>query len=267
MSYLAPTAGKMEWCYLCKICVYFFCRLKEGGLAEIDRTAERHRAYVKFLTGRFYDAIDRHGFELNELPALASRLRAESQTGQVLIMSSYLEERFEHLMGVQLRDVSSKKKRDEVFGGNGPLSTFGSQVTLCYQLGWLTESGMKRLRCFKSIRNKFAHDAYKASYSDQDVKLWFEPLESDLYSFYRSTSGFALAGSSIKDLDLLSDDERKICSMVLLLAYTCLDLLIYPQAVKHGLPEPAFVEGAPYPKSMISVFHSVYGCVHSLLRD
>jgi DNA-binding MltR family transcriptional regulator len=257
----------VEGCYLYKICVQFICRLKEGGLAEIDRTAERHRAYVEFLTGRFYEAIDRHEFELNELPALASRLRSESQTGQVLIMSSYLEERFEHLMGVHLRDVSSKKKRDEVFGSNGPLSTFGSQVTLCYQLGWLSDGAMRRLRCFKSIRNKFAHDAYKASYSDQDVKLWFEPLESELYSFYRSTSGFALAGSSLKDLDLLSNDERKICSMVLLLAYTCLDLLIYPEAVKHGLPEPAFVDGAPYPKSMISVFQNVYRCVHFLLKD
>lgn len=221
---------------------------------------------MEFLSGRFYKAIDRHGFELNELPALASRLRSESQTGQVLIMSSYLEDRFEHLMGVQLRDVGSKKKRDQVFGSNGPLSTFGSQVTLCYQLGWLSDAGMRRLRCFKSIRNKFAHDAYRASYSDQDVRRWFEPLEEDLFGFYRSASGFATAGSSLKDLDLLSDDERKICSMVLALAYTCLDLLIYPEAIKHGLPAPAFVEGAPYPNTMTSVFQNVYKCVHSLVR-
>lgn len=190
--------------------------------------------FMAELSKRFVTAVDKRNFDLSELPEIVSRLTRESQTGQVLVLSSFLEKQVEALMIFQMGDVETSAKRDEVFGSNGPLSSFGSRVTLCHQLGWLSSQALESLRCFKKIRNKFAHQAYRATYADNDVAAWFAPLEQKFGAWYLNVRASSEKLDSGRELEKLSDDELKICSMAYMVGFVCLDLLLRPEAQKLG---------------------------------
>jgi hypothetical protein len=78
------------------------------------------------------DAAREHVNNINidvmELPELFRRLKLESETAQILIFSSYVEDKISELIKTHLRHLN-KAKEDELFGSNGSLNSFGNRVS------------------------------------------------------------------------------------------------------------------------------------------
>src|ERR1700680_4401644 len=104
---------------------------------------------VGFVATAIYDARIRESrestnkiqFDCSDLPELFKRLRSESETAQILIFSSFLDDKVTSLIKSHL---DSKNIEDAIFGGNGPLGTFGSRIALSFHLGWLSRTQKKK---------------------------------------------------------------------------------------------------------------------------
>jgi hypothetical protein len=133
---------------------------------ELNRTAleAAAKAMHDYQVGAARKAIDDTEFDSSEMPAIFRRLHRESETSQVLVVSSYLEDRFVSLLVNQMADMQSEDAKGKVFGNNGPLATFGSRITLSYHLGWIKKDTVDRLNNFRKIRNIFAHQAFYILY-------------------------------------------------------------------------------------------------------
>ena len=139
----------------------------EWGNTERDRVAKAiYDTQVKEARAH----IDRLTFDPQEVEDLARRLQSESQTAQVLIFYSYLDDRIQQLIQLQLRPNQSKAEVDRLFGVNGPLSTFSSRILLAYHLAWLSQDIREKLDAFRKIRNEFAHRAFKIAIDDPSLK-------------------------------------------------------------------------------------------------
>jgi hypothetical protein len=57
--------------------------------------------------------------DVRELPELFKRLKNESETAQILILSSYIDDKITYLMKNNLYYLN-KEKENEIFGSNGP---------------------------------------------------------------------------------------------------------------------------------------------------
>ena len=119
---------------------------------------------------RAREQIDTLTFDPEEVEDLARRLQKELQPAQVLIFYSYLDDRIQQLIQVQLRPNQGKGEMDRLFGINGPLSTFSSRVLLAYHLAWLSDGIRDKLDAFRKIRNEFAHRAFKVTIDDPSLK-------------------------------------------------------------------------------------------------
>jgi hypothetical protein len=117
------------------------------------------------------EAIDKTAFDSKDLSHLFARLAGESETAQILIFASYLEDRIRLLIKERLLHIVSQRDEEEIFGGNGPLATFANRLNISYRLGWLSKEQKERLDAFRKIKNDFAHNAFKVTLSDARISL------------------------------------------------------------------------------------------------
>lgn len=202
--------------------------------AEILR--RQHSAIDDVLKERAKAAVDARNFDLDDLPTLFQRLKKETETAQVLIATSYLEDKVKTLLEFQMRDVTSKADNDRLFGSNSPLSTFGSRLTLSYQLGWLEKERLDEATCLRKIRNEFAHRAFEVNFSDEKISALFLPLEKALTNFYKATSPETKTHYKFKPLEELTPDERKTASMAFVITFVCMELLTRPEYQRLRVP-------------------------------
>jgi DNA-binding MltR family transcriptional regulator len=177
------------------------------------------------------EQIDRLSFELEEIENLVQRLRNESQTAQVLIFFSYLDDRIQALMMLQLRADQSSTEISRLFGANGPLSTFNNRVLLAFHLGWITPENRAKLDAFRKIRNEFAHRAFKVRIDDPSLAQHLAILDFNISDMMRSVG--------VSEPEAFSS---LLCQLVMLALYTFKDMLVLPtsKAMQVG---PADVAG------------------------
>jgi DNA-binding MltR family transcriptional regulator len=193
------------------------------GDTERDRVAKAvYDAQVK----QAREQIDKLTFDPEEIEDLARRLQTESQTAQVLIFYSYLDDRIQQLIQLHLRMNQSKSETDRLFGVNGPLSTFNNRVLIAYHLGWLSDDIRAKLDAFRKIRNEFAHRAFKVTIDDPSLKP------------YLTTLDFALSAmmdkSNIEKGPLF---DCLLCQLVMLAIQTFQELIVLPAAnAMHVMP-------------------------------
>lgn len=181
-------------------------------------------------------AIEDTDFDSSEMPVIFRRLHGETETSQVLVVSSYLEDRFVSLLSNQMLDMHSEDAKDRVFGNNGPLGTFSSRITMSYHLGWLKKDTLDRLNNFRKIRNIFAHQAFSVSYTDRRVRSLFAPLIKRLKFFDGSAVVAAIEasdGASLRRIVDATESRRNLCSLALLVGDVCRDLLVLPEALRY----------------------------------
>lgn len=202
------------------------------------------QAIYKVAVDRARDIIDTVPFEVEELPQLFERLKSETETAQVLIFGSYLEDRIEALFKARLFHLDSSKTENAVFGGHGPLDTFGNRVTLAYHLGWLRPEQRQKLTAFQKIRNAFAHKAFRVRFSDPDIANRLDFISYDLENMVNAMRS-SLADEErdiIPTYDKITTEHRYLCNFVMLFWHTVKDFLVLPAALVNQV-EPAHVVG------------------------
>ena len=194
-----------------------------------------HAIYTASV-GQARTSVDQIEFDANELPELFQRLTTESETAQVLIFASYLEDRVFLLIKSRMHHLHSRNQIDAVFGSNGPLHTFGNQLLLAHQLGWLSTTQKSKLDAFRKIRNEFAHRAFKASLSDNSVAENFRKIDYGVTEFLAPIRK-SLDGGEDEDLlvpdDQLTKEQLYLCNLAILADRTFSELLVFPAAVAY----------------------------------
>ena len=71
--------------------------------------------------------------------------------------------------------VEDEKEVKRLLEPEGPLSTYGSRVTISYCLGFIGDIVKSDLRLIGKIRNRFAHDL-RADFSDPQISQWCKAL-------------------------------------------------------------------------------------------
>jgi hypothetical protein len=156
----------------------------EWGGTQRDRVAKAlYDHHVKSAR----EQIEKMPFDPEEVEELVRKLRLESQTAQVLIFFSYLDDRIQQLISLQLRSNTSKTELDRLFGAMGPLSTFSNRVLIAYHLGWLSTSNREKLDAFRRIRNEFAHRAFKVQIDDPLLAPHLATLDFDIPAMIEKT--------------------------------------------------------------------------------
>ncbi|MDT0228498.1 hypothetical protein N7583_22310 [Serratia marcescens] len=110
-----------------------------------------------------------NGFGSDLFARYYKMLEEESDRGAVLIASGLFEEALQEIISKRL--LPSVTNKDPLFGSEGaPLSTFGAKIEMAYRLGVINEGIRELLNKFRKMRNEFAHNIYKASFTETDVK-------------------------------------------------------------------------------------------------
>jgi hypothetical protein len=169
-------------------------------------------------------AIDAFSIEHGSIVDLVAKLLTESETAQVLIFYSYLDDAIERLMRLHMHDVSSETARDAVFGFNSPLGSFGARVAMAFHLGWITSKHKVRLTAFRKVRNEFAHRAFKTSIGDPLVASQLKLIDYDIEKMLEPH----------KDVLAEQYDMRKenilLSRLIMLASQTFVELLTLPVA-------------------------------------
>jgi hypothetical protein len=178
------------------------------------------------------ESIDKLQFDPFEIEDVAGKLTKESETAQVLIFYSYLDDRIQQLLKMQLDHLDSRSDEERLFGLNGPLSTFSSRVLVAYHLGWISTVHKLRLDAFRKIRNEFAHRAFRISISDPSLRPYLETLNFGLPELLANAVDEAERGNL----------GNVLCQLVMLAWRTFQELIVLP-AAKSMQVAPSDVAG------------------------
>ncbi len=169
-------------------------------------------------------AVEATRFSASGMHELFSRLLRESETAQILIFYSYLDDRIQNLITSSLFHLDSKRRIENVFGINGPLSTFSSRVLLAFHLGWLQPTTKQKLDAFRKLRNAFAHNAFRISTKDKEIAALLEMISMGLKAMFENS---AIGKDGIYDFSRLDS----LLGNLSYLAFTTFhDLLVLPAA-------------------------------------
>ena len=154
-----------------------------------------------------------NGTKLFELAWFKKELPSESNRGQVMVVSAYLEDLVERALRVFLPNSDAKKSLLD--GAMAPISKFAAKTSLAHCLGLLTQQEYNNLTIVRKIRNKFAHKVH-ISFETPDVaalvanldfalaQLDTNPITKPIEPHYR----FQLATSAL--LSALHDRSDRI---------------------------------------------------------
>jgi hypothetical protein len=170
------------------------------------------------------EAVDRIPFDPSEVGDFVTKLLNESPTAQVLIFYSYLDDRIQNILALQMHHFESQNAIDRVFGLNGPLNTFSSRILIAYHLGWIAEELKTRLDAFRKMRNVFAHRAFKVTITDPDITSHLAALD------YTPTGIFENLKVAVPTLPFTSN---LLCNLIVLALRTFEQLLVLPIARAH----------------------------------
>lgn len=170
------------------------------------------------------EAVDRLSFDCTGLDDFVSELASETETAQVLIFHSYLDDRMQQLIEQQLKYLDTQAARERLFGNNGPLGTSSSRTLMAYHLGWLSQERADRLDAFRKIRNIFAHEAFKTTMVDPRVAAQLARIDYDIEKIMGSGAMRARHGQS-----------SVLAKLVVLAFQTFVDLMVLPAAKEFGV--------------------------------
>lgn len=182
----------------------------QAELKNVDEIDDRFELFLKVIEkldpfsasteAVIRKAIAEAGLEV-EIPTVVFQLQRalyeESDRGCVLMGAAFLESE----LGEVLRShfVDDPQAAIDFLGRQGAGSSFSARVELCYLLGLIGPAARRDLNLIRKIRNAFAHDPFRVSFTDQAVAARSAQLKHDLFSitegprtrFIRSVMGIA----------------------------------------------------------------------------
>lgn len=95
-------------------------------------------------------------------------LHQESDCGFALIAAAWIDDSIQDV--IRSRFIDNKKSVDELIVGDAPLATFSARIKLLYCMGIITDDEKKDLNIIRAIRNIFAHQRGRVSFTTREVK-------------------------------------------------------------------------------------------------
>lgn len=185
--------------------------------------------------------IDAFSIEHAGIVDLVSKLLIETETAQVLIFYSYLDDAIGRLMRLHMHDVLSETAREAVFGFNSPLGSFSARIGMAFHLGWITSKHKARLTAFRKVRNEFAHRAFKTSISDPVVADQLKLIDYDIETMLEPHRVALSKQYDMKKANIL------LSRLIMLASSTFIELLVLPVA-RGFMVNPGSIT-APYDNS------------------
>jgi DNA-binding MltR family transcriptional regulator len=74
----------------------------------------------------------------------------------VILCAAHLDKTLRMLLEWRAKGAS-KKLKDDLFDGNGPIATFSAKISVSYAFGFITQDDYKNLGLVRKVRNAFAH--------------------------------------------------------------------------------------------------------------
>jgi hypothetical protein len=105
-----------------------------------------------------------------------TRSEKQGHAAIVVRLTSILEYDLERSIKRKFRSLS-REKRNRLFEGYGPLSTFAAKIDLAYALDITTDAIDTELNTMRRIRNKFAHSKERLSLDEEPIKTLFLELK------------------------------------------------------------------------------------------
>ena len=100
--------------------------------------------------------ITKKSVKLDTFNEFVSEFRKESDRAAVILGAAKLDLLLYQILIKFL--FSNASSRDDLFNGDGPLSTFSAKIHLCYRLRLIDSDLSRSLHLIRKIRNSFAHE-------------------------------------------------------------------------------------------------------------
>jgi hypothetical protein len=128
--------------------------------------------YSGFIGGSMPDLKDAFA----KLRDSIARSEKQGHAAIVVRLTSILEYDLERSIKRKFRSLN-KDKRNRLFEGYGPLSSFAAKIDLAYALDITTDAIDKELTLMRRIRNKFAHSKERLTLDEEPIKTLFYELK------------------------------------------------------------------------------------------
>lgn len=228
-------------------------------------------AYYKAKLENAVLAIEAIPYDGSDLPEIIRKIKHESETGRVLILSSLVEDRIEQLISQNMCHLTSSAARERMFTGNGPLSTFGNRLVICYHLGWISESTFKQISCIRKIRNEFAHNAYKVDFESISVRKFFPEILETITEFEINVFPILIRekeNSNFKRPSDLNTADQFLCATILCIGTLLQELITYPTSTREKINPNDFRKMlGRSPTNITSVVRNMLIAVATILND
>ncbi|EZP69576.1 hypothetical protein BV96_04116 [Sphingomonas paucimobilis] len=109
----------------------------------------------------------------NEWQKFMAAIRDQTQLGEVLIVSAYLDEQLMRML--QWFMVEGRVTSDLISGPSSPLGSFSGKIHLAYALGLIDEEEQRSLHAIRKVRNEFAHNI-STTFKEDKVRGKLEAL-------------------------------------------------------------------------------------------
>jgi hypothetical protein len=105
-----------------------------------------------------------------DLDEILSEIRGGSARSAVLLSASLIDTVLGGAIREKMRPLTDKEQ-EEIFFGEGPLSTFSSRIKVAYALNVFGKRTRHDLDALRKIRNDFAHSVEKIEFDSLKDKL------------------------------------------------------------------------------------------------
>jgi len=187
---------------------------------------ETAKAVFKFQVASARRRIEKIDFDTAEINEFVTQIRQDSPTAQVLTLHSYLDDKIQTILSLQMRYLESHNARSRIFGPRGPLSNFSSRILVAHHLGWISNRQQLRLDAFGKLQNVFAQRAFDTSLADSYVANQLSIID------YGPTGIFERTKESAADP---SFSPNLLCNLIVLTMHTIYELIVLPIALAYHL--------------------------------
>ncbi|MFY9895886.1 MAG: MltR family transcriptional regulator [Xanthobacteraceae bacterium] len=107
---------------------------------------------------------------------ISEQLKQKNDRGVAITCAASVEDRLRWLIETKFIDGLSETKKDRIFTGLGPLSSFLAKTEIAFALGLIKPEVREQLQIIGQIRNKFAHNFRRVRFSDPKIAEMCERL-------------------------------------------------------------------------------------------
>lgn len=101
--------------------------------------------------------------------SMVETFHSESDRGAAVLAGSYADNVLGKYLAYKCKD---KSKEEDLFGSNGPLSTFSQRILISQAFGLISGNAAVTLQHIRKIRNYFAHHPLEATFETSPVREW-----------------------------------------------------------------------------------------------